>query len=291
MIEILKDRWCIEDQIRPSLGRKIKLEVDLYTDESVLKLPLIGTIEEAILELKIYGVNLGRELAYIKKKDHILINLGDLTNWTSSPDSRGLTMVRLKMLFRIIDPHFHLSGTDLGYETHFNVFGYKMDKGSIILPLGLKMENNGKLEIESLIKCGDNSEHFQEKYMADHVDIHNKKKRYNFSIKKDMRKLLDSEDCETEFKVTYNTVNEKKFLIIPMVSVALLILALFRSYGLVTGTAKFDIRYLAASVAFLGLILNFVRDGYELPLRKLIFFSVLILIIELCLELIFLPYG
>ena len=76
-----------------------------------------------------------------------------------------------------------------------------------------------------------------------------------------------------------------------MVSVALLILALFRSYGLVTGTAKFDIRYLAASVAFLGLILNFVRDGYELPLRKLIFFSVLILIIELCLELIFLPYG
>lgn len=291
MIEILKDRWCVEDQIRPSLGRKIKLEADLYTDESVLKLPLVGVVDDAILELKIYGVNLGRELIYIKKEDHILIDLGDLNNWTSSPDSRGLTLIRLKMLFRIIDPHFHLSKMDLGYETHLNVFGYKLDKGSIILPLGLKMENNGEIEIESFIKCGDKSEHFIEKYMADHVDIHNKKKRYNFSVKEDMRGLIDSEDCETEFKVSYKTVNDKKFIIIPMVSVALLILALFRSYGMVTGATKFDIRYLAASVAFLGLILNFMRDGYELPLRKLIFFSVLILIIELCLELIFLPYG
>lgn len=285
------DRWCIEDQIRPSLGRKIQLIADLYTDETILKLPLLIGIRESILELKVYGVNLGRELTYIKGDDHILIDLGDLKNWTSTPDSRGLTLVRLKLMFRMIDPRFQLSGMDLGYKTYLDVIGYKMDKGSITVPLGLKIENKGEVTIEALFKCGDKTEHYKEKYLADHVDTYKKRKRYNFTVREEYREILDSEDCETEFKVTYNTVNDKKFFIIPFVSVALLILAIFRFYGMVTGSIKFDIRYLAASVAFLGLILNFVRDGYELPFRKLIFFSVLILIIELSLELIFLPYG
>lgn len=291
MIEVIMDRWCIEDQIRPSSGRKIQMLVDLYTDENNLKLPLLNGIRESILELKVYGVNLGRELTYIKGDDHITIDLGNLDSWTSTKDSRGLTLIRLNLIFKIIDPNFILSKMDLGYKTFLDVYGYKLDKGSIIVPLGLKVENNGEIEIDTIMKCEKKTEYFKEKFQADHIDIHDKKKRYNFNVKKELREILDSENCETEIKVTYNTVNENKYFIIPIVSVAFLILALIRSYGLITGTTNFDIRYLAAAVAFLGLIINFIRDGYELPFRRLISLSLLILIVEVSLELIFLPYG
>lgn len=291
MIEIIKDHWSIEDQIRPSLGRKVQLIVDLYTDQSILTLPFISGVEAAVLELKIYGVNLGRELTYVKGENQLSIDLGDLRNWTSSTNSQGLTRVRLKIFLKIIDPHFNISKLDLGYNTDLNILGYKMDKGSLIVPMGLKIENNGEIDVESFVKCGDKTYKFQEKYIADHIEIYQKKKKYIYSVKKEMRDLLDSEDCEIAFKFSYKTVNDRKFLTIPLVSVAFLFLALFRSYGLLTASTKFDIRYLAASLAFLGLVLNFMRDGYELPFRKLILLSVLILILELSLELIFLPYG
>lgn len=291
MIKIIKDGWYVEDQIRPSPGRNVHLVLDLLTNENILKLPLLKDIENRILKLEIYGVNLGRQLTYLKDKHHLMVDLGDLTSWTSTSDSRGLTKVRLDFKFNVTDPNFYLSRLDLGYETYFELSGYKLNKGSITVPLGLKIKNDGEIKVESILKYEDKEEISEDVFVADHMDTHNKRKRYHFLVTEDIRKQLDSEDFETEFRVSYKTVNERKFLIIPMVSIALLILALVRSYGLLLGITKFDIRYLAASVAFLGLILNFVRDGYELPLMKLIFVSVLILIVELSLELIFLPFG
>ncbi len=92
-------------------------------------------------------------------------------------------------------------------------------------------------------------------------------------------------------KIYLQVVDDSKYFIIPVVSFALLILALNRFYGMFYSSINFDFRYLAAIAAFLGLIANFVRDGYGLLFRKFIYIPVLFLIIEVTLERIFLPYG
>lgn len=290
MIEIVRDWVHIEDQIRPSFGRKIWLRVDIYTDDSILKIPLIKEIEENLLDLKIYGVNLGRELTFFEEDNYLIIDLGDLKNWTSIKNSRGLTKVRLDLNFAVKDPNFELSKMDLGYQSFFEIDGYKLDKSFIIVPPGLKIENDGEIEIQISKKCGEKKEEFKINSQADYVDKDNRRKKYAFKLKKEDRTLLKNGDCEISFKIIYRVVNERIYYLIAIIGFALLLVSLFRLYSLIIGSPelKFDIRFLAASVTFLGLYLSLIREGYELPFRKLVFISILLLLMELGLELIFL---
>ena len=80
-----------------------------------------------------------------------------------------------------------------------------------------------------------------------------------------------------KFKVSYHVVNKREYFLMPLVSVSLLILAITRFHTLISGSGEFNIEYLATAVAILGITLNFMRKGYQLPLRKLIFVSVILL--------------
>ncbi|AEG19262.1 hypothetical protein [Methanobacterium paludis] len=290
MITVPRTWLSLEDQIRPTQGRKVHLIVDVLTNENVLKIPFPMEKRVKILKLVINGVNLGRELTYTEDKNSFLIDLGDLENWTSTKNSSGLTHAKLDFNFITTDPNVKLSHMDLGYETFIEVDGYKLDGGSFTLPRGLEI-SKGHVEIETFLKCGKIEKKFKQTVKSDYVEVNEKRRSYKFLVKTEFKDIVNYEKCEIKFRVSYRVVNERKYFIIPLVSFALLIVAITRFNALLSGSGEFNIEYLAAAVAILGITLNFMNEGYELPLRKLIFISVLLLIVEVSLELILLPYG
>lgn len=106
----------------------------------------------------------------------------------------------------------------------------------------------------------------------------------------EIRRIMKRDGCDSTIKISYHAVNERIYYIISIIGFALLLVALLRFYGIFTGDPKiqFDIRFLAASVGFLGLIMGLVREGYELPLRRMVFLSILFLVVDLGLEIILL---
>lgn len=290
MIKLLSDRWHIKDQIRPALGRKVHLTLDMATDESILTIPLFRDIEKHIIELEVHGANLGRELSFFKEKNHLIIDLGDLNAWTCTPDEYGLYKVRLAVQFTIKDPHYKLSKWDLGYNSIFEVDGYMLDKGSLTLPPGLKLAGEEIRAEASLKYKGKKTEYFSLNSKADYVTKKDKGKNYVFLMDPESTKMMKSEDCVSSIKISYQVVNEKLYYLISIIGFALLLVALLRFYAIATGDPKlqFDIRFLAASVAFLGLIMGLVREGYELPLRRMVFASILFLVADLGLEILLL---
>ena len=117
-----------------------------------------------------------------------------------------------------------------------------------------------------------------------------KGKNYVFIMDPEKMTAMKSEDCESSIQIIYQTVNEKIYYLISIIGFALLLVALLRFYGILTADPKlqFDIRFLAASVAFLGLIMGLVREGYELPFRRMVFISILFLVVDLGIEIILL---
>lgn len=290
MIKLLSDRWHIKDQIRPALGRKVHLTLDITTDESVLKIPLVKDIEKHVIGLKVHGVNLGRELTFFKEENHLIIDLGDLNGWTCTPDEYGLYKVRLNVHFTVKDPRFELSQWDLGYSSIFEVDGYMLDKGSLTLPPGLKLANE-EIKAEASLKCGDEeTQSISLTSKADYITKKGKGKNYVFLMDPENTRMMKSEDCESSIKISYQAVNERIYYLISIIGFALLLVSLLRFYGIATADPKiqFDIRFLAASVAFLGLIMGLVREGYELPFRRLVFIAILFLVVDLGLEIILL---
>lgn len=290
MIKLLSDRWHVEDQIRPSLGRKVHLVADIATDESILKIPLIKNIKENVIGLKVQGVNLGRELTFFKEKNHLFIDLGDLNAWTSTKGKDGLTRIRLDIQFKVKDPSFELSSWDLGYSSIFEVDGYMLEKGSITLPPGLKLKEE-KIEAESTIKCaGEQTKKYSLSATADYVTRKGKGKNYVFVLDTEYKGIIKSKECYSSIKISYQAINERIYYLISIIGFALLLVALLRFYGIATSDPKvqFDIRFLASSVGFLGLIMGLIREGYELPLRRMVFVSILFLVVDLGLEIILL---
>ncbi|NYB51752.1 MAG: hypothetical protein HVN35_04225 [Methanobacteriaceae archaeon] len=290
MIKLLSDKWHIEDQIRPALGRKVNLTLDMATDETVLIIPLLKDIEKHVIGLKVYGVNLGRELTFFKENNHLIIDLGDLNRWTCTPDQEGLYKVRLNVKFTVKDPRFELSRWDLGYTSTFEVDGYMLDKGSLTLPPGLKLARN-RIQAHASLKCKDGEiKQFSLNSEADYVTKKDKGKNYVFLMDPESIEMMKSEECASSIKICYQAVNERIYYLISIIGFALLLVSLLRFYALVTGDPKlqFDIRFLAASVAFLGLIMGLVREGYELPFRRMVFIAILFLVVDLGLEIILL---
>lgn len=290
MIKLLSDSWHVEDQIRPSKGRKIHLIVDIATDERVLEIPLLKNMADQVIGLKIRGTNLGRELTFFIKKDHLLIDLGDLEAWTTTPNQDGHYKTRLDLQFTVKDPRFELSAWDLGYSSNLEVDGYLLDQGSVTLPPGLKLKDD-KINAEPILKCPNKDpQHVFLNPHADYITKKGKNKHYVFVMDPEIRRIMKRDGCDSTIKISYHAVNERIYYIISIIGFALLLVALLRFYGIVTGDPKlqFDIRFLAASVGFLGLIMGLVREGYELPLRRMVFLSILFLVVDLGLEIILL---
>jgi hypothetical protein len=288
MMEMGSRIWHIEDQIRPSPGRKIQLELNLKTNESIIKLPIL---KKGMIGLQVYGVNLSRNLIFREKGNILEIDLGDLNSWTSTANSQGMKLIQLKINFIYRNPYYEISSWDLGYKSNLKITGYQLNDFYLSLPKGLDLKSKGKgIDGKLILKTKDKSEILDLSPQNSFIDELNKKKIYHFSPQQSIKKDLDNEKKESEFHFSYSVVNEKKFFIISIMGVALLTLALSRFIGLFLGleSIKFDIRYFAASVAFFGLLLGLIREGYEIPLRKIVFLSVLFLAIELGLELILL---
>lgn len=290
MIKLLNDSWHVEDQIRPSKGRKVHLIIDIATDEPILEVPLLKNMEAHVIGLKIRGVNLGRELTFFIKKDNLIIDLGDLKTWTTTPNPDGLYKIRLDLQFTVKDPRFELSTWDLGYYSNLEVDGYLLDKGSVTLPPGLKLKDD-KIGAENILKCPNKEpQHVLLNPHADYITKKGKNKHYVFVMDPEIRKIMGRDECDSSIKISYQAVNERIYYIISIIGFALLLVALLRFYGIATGDPKlqFDIRFLAASVGFLGLIMGLVREGYELPLRRMVFVSILFLVVDLGLEILLL---
>lgn len=290
MIKLLSDSWHVEDQIRPSKGRKVHLIVDIATDERALEVPLLKDIGDQVIGLKIRGVNLGRELTFFIKKDHLVIDLGDLNSWTTTPNQDNLYKIRLDLKFTVRDPSFEISPWDLGYDSNLEVDGYLLEKGSVTLPPGLKIKDD-KIGVETILKCP--NEKPQSVFLnppADYITKKGKQKHYIFVMEPEIRRIMEMDGCNSSIKISYQAVNERIYYIISIIGFALLLVAILRFYGIVTGdpNLQFDIRFLAASVGFLGLIMGLVREGYELPLRRMVFVSILFLVVDLGLEIILL---
>ena len=290
MIKLLNDSWHVEDQIRPSKGRKVHLLIDIATDEPLLEVPLLKNMETHVIGLKIRGINLGRELTFFIKRDHLVVDLGDLKTWTTTPNQDGLYKIRLDLQFTVKDPSFELSSWDLGYYSNLEVDGYLLDKGSVTLPPGLKLKDD-KIEAENILKCPNKEpQHVLLNPHADYITKKGKNKHYVFVMDPEIRRIMGRDGCDSSIKISYQTVNERIYYIISIIGFALLLVALLRFYGIATGDPKlqFDIRFLAASVGFLGLIMGLVREGYELPLRRMVFVSILFLVVDLGLEILLL---
>jgi len=219
------------------------------------------------------------------------VDLGDLKSWTSTPTPEGLTRVRLELQFTIKDPRFKLSSWDLGYMSLFEMDGYRLEKGSITLPPGLKLKNN-TIRLNLRINHDGNVEVEEDVFnlVADYVTKEGKGKRYIFHPQQEEREILKSEKTRFTFKISYHAVNERLYYVISIIGFALFLVAIFRFYAVLTSDPKlnFDIRFLAASVGFLGLVMGLVREGYELPLRRMIFVAILFLVVDLGLELLLL---
>lgn len=261
--------------------------IDFLTDENILKFPLEkGKFED----LRVFSINRDWELAFLEENGYVKINLGDLKQWAAVQTPEGLTHVKLELKFIFIEPEFERSRMNLGYIGSFEFAASEELELHITLPLGMKMREDGKgLELCLIKKCDEDETKKTIKIPASNLIEKDRKRRYDFLVSKDLfPNSSTTENCQEEFKITYNVVNEKKYFLIAIIGWGLLFVALFRLFKLIFGNLEFDIRYLAALVGFIGLFLTISRENYEIPFKKVIFFSVLFMAMELVLELIFL---
>lgn len=286
LLETKKIRLYIEDQIVPSPARKARMVIDFLTDENILKFPLIrGEFED----LRVFSINRDWELAFLEEKDHININLGDLKQWAAIQTSEGLTHVKLELDFIFIDPIFEKSRMNLGYTGYLKFAASEELELHITLPLGLKMENGKSLKLSLTTKSGKKETTKTMNIPSSNVMEKDRKRRYDFLVSKDIFTDTSTNEKHDEmFKISYKVVNERKYFLITIIGLGLLFVAFLRLGKLIIGGLNFDIRYLAALVAFIGLYITILREQYEIPFKRLIFFAALFLAVEIVLELLLL---
>jgi len=149
-----KNRVYIEDQIVPSPARKVRIVMDLLTDEPLIKLPM----EKGLLEdMEIFGVNRDWFIPFLEEDDELIINLGNLDQWIGIPDERRLKHVKLDVKFILVNPEFELGRFNRGYMGIVEFNEAEEMELHITLPLGMKMSNNGKVSEIKLSKKNNES--------------------------------------------------------------------------------------------------------------------------------------
>jgi hypothetical protein len=103
---------------------------------------------------------------------------------------------------------------------------------------------------------------------------------------KHLKSILSNENDDELVKLDYEVVNEKEYYVITVIGLGLFVFALYRMTDMFDGQIKFDIRYLAAAVAFISLYITMLREKYEIPFRKVLVYTTVFIGIELILELL-----
>ncbi|EKF86776.1 hypothetical protein [Methanobacterium formicicum] len=277
-----KNRVYIEDQIVPSPARRVRIVMDLLTDEPLIKLPM----EKGLLEdMEIFGVNRDWFIPFLEEDDELIINLGNLDQWIGIRDERGLKHVKLDVKFILVNPEFELGRFNRGYMGIVEFTEAEEMELHITLPLGMKMSNNGKVnEIKLSKKTNESKTIF---IPSSSILDKNRRRRYDFLIKPDhLKSILNPENPDELIKLNYSVTNEREYYVITVVGLGLFVFALFRMANMLNGHIEFDIRYLAAAVAFISLYITMLREKYELPFRKVLIYTTIFIGIELILELL-----
>jgi hypothetical protein len=257
--------------------------MDLLTDENFIRFPMDrGLIED----IEIFGVNRDWFIPFLEENNDIVINLGDLNQWIGLENEKGLKHVKLEIKFVIVNPEFELIRFNRGYSALVDIIESEEMELHVTLPLGTKMANN-KTSGEIKLSREDDKNKSVSIVASGILDI-DRKRRYDFLVNTDhLKTILNPENPDQLVKLNYEVTNEREYYVITVIGLGLFIYAIFRFIVLIFGNSEsFDIRYLAAVVAFISLYITILREKYEIPFRKVLINTTVFIGIELILELI-----
>jgi hypothetical protein len=277
-----KTRVYIEDQIVPSPARHVRMVLDVLTDENIIRFPMEKEIVE---DMEIFGVNRDWDIPFLEEKNHLIINLGDLNQWIGTADERGLKHVKLDIKFVLVNPEFKLKRFNRGYLGKVEITEAEEMELHITLPLGMKMPH--KRGVDEIKLSIEDDEKRSISIPVSSVLDKDRRRRYDFLVNNEhLKTILSPENPHEMVDLEYRVINEKEYYVLTVIGIGLFIFAVFRFIILISGNAEFDIRYLAAVVAFISLYITMLREKYEIPLRKILVSTTVFVGLELILELI-----
>lgn len=241
--------------------------------------------KEIVEDMEIFGVNRDWDIPFLEEKNHLIINLGDLNQWIGTADERGLKHVKLDIKFVLVNPEFKLKRFNRGYLGKVELTEAEEMELHITLPLGMKMPN--KKGVDEIKLSIEDNEKRSISIPVSSVLNKDRRRRYDFLVNNEhLETILSPESPNEMVDLEYRVVNEKEYYVLTVIGIGLFIFAVFRFIVLISGHAEFDIRYLAAVVAFISLYITMLREKYEIPLRKILVSTTVFVGLELILELI-----
>lgn len=252
--------------------------LDLLTDDPLIKFPM----EPGFLEdMEIFGVNRDWFIPFLEENGQLIINLGNLDQWIGVADERGLKHVKLEIKFILVDPEFELKRFNRGYKGIIDLTEAEEMELHITLPLGMKMDHSN--EGNQIMLSNRSGKRIS--IAASSVLDKDHRRRYDFLVNSHHLKSISTTENEL-IKLDYDTDNEREYYVITVIGLGLFVFALFRMFEALDGQIEFDIRYLAAAVAFISLYITMLREKYELPFRKVLIYTTVFIGIELIMELL-----
>jgi hypothetical protein len=238
--------------------------LDLLTDEPIIKFPM----EKGVLEdMEIFGVNRDWFIPFLEENGQLIIDLGNLDQWIGTPDEHGLKHVKLDIKFILVNPEFELNHLNRGYNGIVELTEAEEMELHITLPLGMKMSHEKDVSKITLSKENNRSKSIS--IPATSILDKDRRRRYDFLVNSDhLKSILNPENPDEMINLNYDVTNEKEYYVITVIGLGLFAFALFRMIDMLDGQIEFDIRYLAAAVAFISLYITILREKYELPFRK-----------------------
>lgn len=237
-------------------------------------------------DMEIFGVNRDWYIPFLEGNNDIVVNLGDLNQWIGLVDENGLKHVKLEIKFIVVNPEYDPVRFNRGYSALVDLIEAEEMELHITVPLGTKMEDKNSYN-EIIISRADDSNKSVSIPASSVLNVE-RKRRYDYIVKSDhLKTVLSTENPDQLIKLNYNVVNEREYYIITVIGLGLFIYAIFRLLILLSGKGEaFDIRYLAAVVAFISLYITILREKYEIPFRKVLINTTVFVGFELILELI-----
>lgn len=256
--------------------------LDLLTDDPIIKFPM----EKGVLEdMEIFGVNRDWFIPFLEENNQLRIDLGNLDQWIGTTDERGLKHVKLDIKFVLVKPKFSLNGLNRGYKGIVELTEAEEMELHITLPLGMKMSH--KKEVSEIVLSKENNESQSISIPSTSILDKDRRRRYDFLVNSShIKSILNSDNPDEMINLNYDVTNEKEYYVITVIGLGLFAFALFRMVDMLDGHIEFDIRYLAAAVAFISLYITLLREKYELPFRKVLVYTTVFIGIELILELL-----
>jgi hypothetical protein len=256
--------------------------LDLLTDDPIIKFPM----EKGVLEdMEIFGVNRDWFIPFLEENNQLRIDLGNLDQWIGTPDERWLKHVKLDIKFVLVKPKFSLNSLNKGYKGIVELTEAEEMELHITLPLGMKMSH--KKEVSEITLSKKNNESKSISIPATSILDKDRRRRYDFLVNSShLKSILNSDNPDEMINLNYEVTNEKEYYVITVIGLGLFVFALFRMVDMLDGHIEFDIRYLAAAVAFISLYITLLREKYELPFRKVLVYTTVFIGIELILELL-----